>query len=57
MAKIDIQYQTAVNDAIRDIDKVNTAIAGSGQSSQAAKLSLTDLKSGLDLATGAFRAD
>ena len=55
-SKIEIEYRAAVNDAVADIEKVNTAVGESGSATEQAGLSLTDLKSGLDLAVGAYKA-
>jgi len=54
-SKIEIEYKAATDQAVADINKVNKAVGESGTASKGAGLSLTDLKSGLDLAVGAYK--
>lgn len=55
-SKIEIEYRAAVNEAVADIEKVNTAVGGAGAASQQAGIDFTNLKSALDLGIGAFKA-
>lgn len=56
MTKIDIEVAAKVDEAVAGLGKVDKSLEGMGGSTKAAGLSLTDLKSGLDLASQAFAA-
>lgn len=56
MAKIDIVVAGKVDDAVQGLKQVDGTLANLGGETKKASLSLTDLKSGLDLASGAFNA-
>jgi len=50
MTNIRIQYQAAVEDAIRDVKRMDSAIEGSGSSTKRAGLSFTEMNSAVNLA-------
>src|SRR3990167_2494429 len=51
MAKIELQYQTAVDGAVRDIETIGMKIAETGQKVQTHNAGLGDLKGAYDLFT------
>lgn len=56
MADVKINVTAEVGDAVADLKKVDASLGSMGQAGGKAGLSLTDLKSGLDLAAGALKA-
>ncbi len=56
MADVKINVVAEVGQAVSDLQKVDESLGGMGKAGKSAGLSLTDLKSGLDLAMGAVKA-
>jgi hypothetical protein len=56
MAEVDIEVIAAVVEAVRELDKVNRSLDDMDKESKETGISFTELKSGLELAMGAFKA-